>query len=489
MNVSDALRAGATVLVRRPATVLPFYLLGLGVNAAARVPLLVAGALAVAHLARLGRLDPLARAVRELDPAAIDPDGPGGAPPTPPPELRAAVEGLATPTAVGLLAVGTALAVVVWLVLRSVAAAGTLHAVHAFVRDRDPATTGVAGIGADWRTFLGLQLLRGAILGTVLATIALLPGVAGLLAALLALLVVPAVLLALAFAGQAVVVDRTGVTGAVRRSLAVPVRRPGGFLAYLVVVVSCWSLAFAGLGVLAAVGAPRAGALVLALVVPPVVDAFKTALYAEGRLPVHRGTPPVLGGLRSGLWALGRFVREHPLAVLAAAVVLLASGGAGYAGALELGTRLPLPSDPAGGLESLGAGGFVNIAANNWLVAAGTAFGGLAFGVPTIAALAFNGALVGAIAGVVDPRAFLALVGPHAVLELPAIAIAGGLGVHLAGVGWRGLRGRLSPREAGAELTFAFRVLVGLAVVFAAAAAVEAFLTPRIAARVLAVRL
>ncbi|PSQ04998.1 hypothetical protein BRC97_10285 [Halobacteriales archaeon QS_6_71_20] len=84
-----------------------------------------------------------------------------------------------------------------------------------------------------------------------------------------------------------------------------------------------------------------------------------------------------------------------------------------------------------------------------------------------------------------DPTAFLALVAPHGVLELPTIAVAGGLGLHLGAVGWRGLCGRTDAATVAGELERAAYVLVGVGVLLVVAAAVEAFLTPRVAAAVL----
>jgi hypothetical protein len=487
VNVTDAVRAGVGALVRAPGTVLPLYLLGLGAGAATRVPLLVALGATVVHLADAGRLAPVATELRGFDPSTIPPDA---GPEAVPDGLVTAVEGLATPTAIGLLSVGIGLAAVVRLLARSVTAAGTLHAGHAFVRGSDPAAVGVAGIGADWWTFLGLRLVRVAVLGGALVTVAGLAAVspvAGALALFGAVVVVPLVLLGLAFAGQAAVVDRVGAATAIRRSFAFPLSNPGGFAGFLAVATVAWGAAVAAAGVLAAAGVPQVSTLVFALVVPPFLDVTKTGLYLQGEYaPDPTSRVRVTDGLSGGLRALGRFLRDAPLASLAALVVFVGGGAVGYVGTLGFDARLPIPGDRVAELGSLGATGFVNIAANNWGVAAGTAFGGVALGLPTAVSLGFNGVLIGAIAGVTDPRAFLALVAPHGVIEVPAIAIAGGLGFHLAGVGWRSVRGRTSAQEVGAELVFALRVLVGLAVVLVVAAGIEAFVTPRVAARLLA---
>ena len=122
------------------------------------------------------------------------------------------------------------------------------------------------------------------------------------------------------------------------------------------------------------------------------------------------------------------------------------------------------------------------IAVNNWLVAVGQTFAGLALGIPTAVNLLFNGAIVGIVAGVsTDLLTVGALVVPHALLEVPALAVSGAIGLHLGRVGWRRARGKIDDAALAEEIRLAFWVLVGLALVFVIASFVEAFLTPRIA--------
>ncbi|MFC6795032.1 stage II sporulation protein M [Halobaculum halobium] len=168
-----------------------------------------------------------------------------------------------------------------------------------------------------------------------------------------------------------------------------------------------------------------------------------------------------------------------------AALATLVGIAAGYATTAPYGVTASGPEDVAGVFGTVPVGPFVTIAANNWLVSAGLAYGGIAFGVPAVSGLLFNGVLVGALAGVFDRLAFLALVAPHGVLELPVIAVAGGLGLHLGGVGWRAVRGRTNPDEVATALERAARVLVGIGILLIVAAAIEAFVTPRVAAVVL----
>jgi uncharacterized membrane protein SpoIIM required for sporulation len=79
----------------------------------------------------------------------------------------------------------------------------------------------------------------------------------------------------------------------------------------------------------------------------------------------------------------------------------------------------------------------------------------------------------------------LALVAPHGVIEIPVLVVTWGLGLHLAGVGWRAVRGETDAASVADRLRETAHVLGGAAVLLVVAALVEAFLTPEIAALVL----
>ncbi|MFB6280822.1 MAG: stage II sporulation protein M, partial [Haloferacaceae archaeon] len=254
--------------------------------------------------------------------------------------------------------------------------------------------------------------------------------------------------------------------------------------------------AVAGIGaaalLLAAAGAPRVLGLGTGLLVPPALDGLRVALYAErgpGALPAPTASLRTRAGgaIREGLTAVARFVRAHPAANAGSAGVLAGGAALGWLAVApyRLSLSAPAAAEVGGVFGAVPVGPFLNIAANNWLVVAGTGYGGLAFGVPAAAALALNGALVGAVAGAVEPAVGIALVAPHGVIELPAIAVGGGLGLHLGRVGIGALRGRRDADAVGAALGEALRVLVGLGVVLVVASAVETVVTPRIAAAVL----
>ncbi|SEO60598.1 Stage II sporulation protein M [Halogranum amylolyticum] len=496
MSLASALRSGVRIPLRCPWTVLPFYLLATGTLVVARVPLLAGLALVLTLLRTQGRIEPVVRAFDGFDPNQVDPSDPT----TLPSGLTEALDGLVTPTVVAVLGVALFATLVVGLVVQAVASAGTFSAVYAALDGRDPLTDGIRGLVGHWQTFVGLSLLRVGLLavaiGLVAAGVAVgvtlggpLGVVAGVLVGLAGLVTAVGVSLALSFVGPAVVVDEVGVAGSVRGSLGFIRRNPVEFLLFVVVTVGVSLAVGAAAGVANLLGVPRLVGVVTPLVVAPVLGGFQTALYADVELPSREIGSPYRrrfgGGLARGWRALRRFVGGHPLAVVGAAALLTVGIVAGWAFTAPFGVTLQPPEDVAGVFGTFAVGPFVNIAANNWLVATGGSYGGLALGVPTASELLFNGALIGALAGVFDRVGFLALVAPHGVVELPALAVSGGLGLHLGRVGLDGLRGRLSAQEVGEELGGAFEVLVGLALVFVVAAFVEAFLTPQIAALVL----
>lgn len=110
------------------------------------------------------------------------------------------------------------------------------------------------------------------------------------------------------------------------------------------------------------------------------------------------------------------------------------------------------------------------------------AFGvGIAAGIPTLLVLALNGANVGLAAGLFhaagDAGTFWGLILPHGLLELTAVFVAGAAGLRL---GWAVVApGERTRRAALAiEGRRAVVVVLGLVVVFALAAVIEAFVTP-----------
>lgn len=532
VRVDDALRAAAGLLRRRAGAVLPYYALLAGTTDVARLPLVLAAVVVYAVLVSTGRLDSL---IDDL--AALVPKVASGRPrPTAtavrPGTVQELVETLASPDVAGPILVGVGVAVCSYVLARGVARAAALAALDAGFDDRDPLTGGVGGVDR-WRTFVGLVVVRwgllavaalpvvaavmgvGATLGAVPSTgtaptldssaaLAVLAALAGVVVTVVA---VVAVLTLLAFAGPAAVVDDVGVRGAVRRSAGVPLAHPGDFLLYGVVVVGTYVGVGVGAALLGVAGVGRLVALAVTYLVAPLLDGLAVALYrgwrvesdtvdaegkrdafgADGGVPnaSDRERPGMRRALRAGVSELVGFCRDDWRYVVAATAVLACSIAGGWAATAGYGVRIPAPADPRGVFGTVPVGPFVNIAVNNWLVAASAGFSGVFGGVPAAGTLLFNGLLVGGVAGVVDPATFVALVAPHGVVELPAIAVAGGVGLRLGHVAWGVWRGQRRQSDLADELERAWRVVVGLAVVFVVSGFVEAFVTPQVAAAVL----
>lgn len=509
MKVTDALDGALSTLVERPVAILPAYLIGQSAGTVARtVPLLGLFVVYLLALSR-GRIDVLEDAIEETDPTllrgeerAIDPEAVTTS------ELDAAMENLFTPDVVAVLVLSVATGLAAFVLLEAVIHAGRIHTVYAALQGRRPLEAGIAGTVRDARPFVGLRILEYGLYLLVTAIYGLVVFVAsaiyaadegiGLFVAAGAALLAPVWLFALlaiaavfVFAPQAVVIDGRGTFGGLKGSLGFVRRRPGAFVVYVVIAFGIAGAVGVLSAVLAVLGGAQVASVLALLAVSPFLHLLKTGIYADGERidsdPLLSGARrPVLvrvrDGWRTSLSSLWTFTRRTPgLIALSLALFGLGTVGGYYAvGGFALETSLP--EDPGAAFGSFPIGTFALIAANNWLVAVGQSYAGLAFGVPTAVNLLFNGALVGLISGLSgDLLLVAALVVPHALIEVPALAISGALGFHLARVGWRRFRGRSDDAALASELRLAFWVLVGLAVVFVIAAFVEAFLTPRIA--------
>jgi len=197
-----------------------------------------------------------------------------------------------------------------------------------------------------------------------------------------------------------------------------------------------------------------------------------------GPVEGQSGSADLRALLAAGTSELRGFVGRRPGLILLSLVVFLAGVVGGYR--VGRNTGIDIGAGSAGAdLGLFPVGPAINLAANNWQVAIGQAFAGLAFGVPTFVNLAFNGAIVGGLASLgFDMAVFAALILPHGVIEVPALAISGGLGLHLALRGVGVVRGTVSTEAAGDELERAVLVLLGLLPAFVLAGIIEAFVTP-----------
>jgi len=329
MDLSSAVSAAASTLRRRPADLLPFYLLGTAVPVIARMGLFVALAGTYLHYELTGQLDDARRALTELDltpPDTQDPEAVQAWVET----VAPALEPLASPTAVLLLTVGTAATLLLALLTYAAVSAGQMSAVAGRVRGRRGLTAGIAGVRGRWLTFLGLYVtevllwsechcsagsrsagafLVNPFLGAAVALVALLVG-------LTVLLLVRAVF---AFAPAAVVVDETGVVGAVEGAGGFIRSNPVDALAYVVVAVGVLVAISSAASALAFSRGGAVVALASAVVAAPALDLLKTVLYGDHRDAVAPVEPvdarlrdQFVGGIRRGWREMTGFVRRTP---------------------------------------------------------------------------------------------------------------------------------------------------------------------------------
>lgn len=106
---------------------------------------------------------------------------------------------------------------------------------------------------------------------------------------------------------------------------------------------------------------------------------------------------------------------------------------------------------------------------------------GIAFAVPTLLVLAFNGANIGVAAGLFhdagEAGRFWGLILPHGLLEITAIIVAGGAGIAL---GWAIINPGDKTRSQSLidEAQRSVSIIIGLVIVFVLAGLIEGFVTP-----------
>ena len=482
---------------RRPSDLLPFYLLEAAVPAMVQVGSVLGLALAYAYLELTGRMEEIREILHEEEFE-------------PPPEDEEDAEAVLVwfedllellelafpPTVLAILGATFLLAVVASLVLYALVSAAQLGACHARLREDRGLIGGIGTVRQHWLPFVGLHVLEAIVqlvvflagLSVVVAA-GLIDPALGLLAFLVVLpfwtiifLLVRAVM---AFAPVAIVVDDVGIIGSLTATFGFLRREPLAAVVYYAFAI----VLVVGLGVGAAafslVGADALIALVGLLAIYPILDLFKTALYGGSRDSVSMPPPAEVrlrdqffGGLKRGWSEMTGFVRRTP-GLHALAVGLLAGGfivgwfGAGpYVGAVEtaIADRIEGLIPPAAALMFFG---------HNWTVAISMAYAGVAFAVPSLVMLLYNGLAFGAVFRLeAELPQLIAFVVPHGLFEIPALFVAGALGIYLGIVSWRTWRGRLDREGLADELERAFWVLVGVGMLLAVAGFIEGFFSP-----------
>jgi uncharacterized membrane protein SpoIIM required for sporulation len=194
-----------------------------------------------------------------------------------------------------------------------------------------------------------------------------------------------------------------------------------------------------------------------------IVSTYWQLIAARPRLLAAAATATFLPGILAGLWAL-----HDP----AAAIGLVPSS-------FRAAAQPHLHALP-GGATTLAV--FASsIFTNNIEVAFLVFTGGLALGIVTIAVLAYNGIMVGALAGLTiqsgNFSVFVRYVAPHGFLELSCFTVAGAAGLRLAMAlidPGRLPRGQALRREARPAVA----IVVGTAMCLVVAGLTEGFVTP-----------
>ena len=493
MKPSTAIRAAAVAL-QRPSELLPAYFLAPAIPVVVRVFPVAGLAVTYLYLSTTGRLADLRTALSSTDLGPPPQNGDPAALEAWMADVQSILEIAMTPTTLAVLGVSLLLAVVVAVALGVVATAAQLSASYARLRDERGTVAAIRGGKRHWLSVLAVRLfeavLWAVIIGSAAGAVAAGVSASPLLGGLLALVVVPVSLLALvavravfAFAPVAVVVDDAGPLDAVRGGLGFVRSNPVAALVYYGVAVASLFVLGSLAGILAVLGGAPLVGVVGFTVISPFLDVTKTALYGDARGSVAPPAPPetpltprLKSGLRRGWSETVGFVRSAPLLHAASLGFALVGGAVGWTLAAPLAETVP--SSIAARLEGHNPiSAAVEFGANNWTVAVSTGFAGLALAVPAAVSLWFNGVVLGAIARTeTTPLELLAFVVPHGVIEIPALVIAGALGLHLGIVGWRT---RFVPQSPLAdELERAFWVCVGVGILLAVAGLIEGFVSP-----------
>lgn len=497
MELDEAVRAVIASLRSDPAGIFPFYILAVAVPAIARVVTFVGGGIVVTYLVVTGRLETFLAGLEGIEAEPPDPEADPEGFLTWIESVAEVGEILLTVTSVGVLLVTVAATIVLVVVLTAIVNAGQIAACYAVLRQNDAANHGVRGIGQWWRRFIGLYVLEivlwiGLTIGVIIvvAAAAAASPILGIFVGIFAILAWMAGAVAIratfVFAPVAIVVDDASVFGSLGGSVDFIRHNIAQAVSYYAISVGV-IVGVASIGsVLATLRAPSVAALVSFLIVAPALDLLKTSFYGDHRMAIKPYRMPQespIGQLRTGLrrgWdEMVAFVRETPAlhgVSLATALVGFAMGwfaSEPIVGLFEtsVSARIEqLPFPPIAALEFFG---------NNWTVALSTAFAGAAFAVPTLSVLWFNGFVMAIIARLeTAPLELIAFVIPHGIFEIPAILIAGALGIHLGVVLFRNSSGWRREIAMAKAFRRGFWILLGVGILLAIAGIIEGFLSP-----------
>ncbi len=499
MRLSGVLAAVVAVL-RRPADLLPLYLLGAAIPVIVRAVVFIGVAVGAGYLLLANRVSRTPQELATHWESVPDPEADPAAFETWLSDLVAIVSDLVTLPLV-LIVGGTLVASLLLAVLtRAIVTAGQLGACHGRLTGERGLVAGIAGVRQYAGRMLGLLVLEiglwivlllaigmpttiaAAAAGMAHPVLGVLVGLLGVLVGVISVAVLRAMF---AFAPVAVVVDDVGIVDSLRATIGFVRTDPVGAGFYYAFALGSLLALSTVAGVLTLVGVTMVFSLVTAVIVFPLLDLLKTALYARYRdslypphQPSRRLRRQFRDGLKRGWEEMVAFVRATPGTHAVVSVLAVGSflAGWGLVGPLTgevdaaISERIDGLIPPTAALEFFG---------NNWFVALTTAFGGLALAVPAVVSVLFNGLVIGATARFeVEPLELLAFVIPHGIFEIPAILIATTAGIWLGVAWWRTLRGRHTRRAFADVLERMFWVLVGVGILLAIAGFIEGFISP-----------
>ncbi|WP_049972374.1 stage II sporulation protein M [Haladaptatus cibarius] len=487
MKFSDASSSVRAVLLSRPATILPVFLAGTSVGMVAQSVPIVGVVLAYLLLLGSGRIESVFTTIQGIDfnqSTLSEAESE---------RIREAMMELVTPEVIAVLVLSVIGAIVVGILGRAVAEAAQVHTTTAALRNEPALPSGVAGASDDWWTFIKLAIVRVLAYLFLLAPVVVLTYLSItvssallLLAFLGGLLLIPGgflIYLLFMFVPQAIVIDGVGVRTGIRRNGRFVWNNKARVGAYFVVVIGLVGIFGFVSFFFQLLGVGRLLGIAVAFFLLPTLGVLKTALYLDDATLEPRARGSVRGAFGRGLGELKSFVFGR-LGLVALSTALFAAGTAGGWLATSQFALESLQTDVSQNVfGAIPVDTFVMLTANNWLVSISAAFSGLAFGAPTVVALVFNGLIVGAVVGLLpDTSLAVALIAPHGIIEIPALAIAGALGLHLGGSVWSYVRGSATATDLAGELSRAYYILLGLLPVFIVAAFIEAFVTWWVAA-------
>lgn len=180
--------------------------------------------------------------------------------------------------------------------------------------------------------------------------------------------------------------------------------------------------------------------------------------------------------------------------VLVCALVMLLGGAIGFAVSSPATGVAESPNQDGGATQPPTEGsdatqppdlGFIELLLTNSSVAAFLILGSVTFGLLTVLVLAFNGFVLGSLAATAVANGefgiFVILLFTHGFLELPALIIAGAVGLRVAVAGYQHLRGGREDLLTSAELRDIQSLVIAIVVMLFCAAIIESQITAHLA--------